>query len=579
MPVSPDEDLFDLADAEERQNRPHAAVEAYQRLLEQEPDNASAAINLGLLHKYLGNNQAALESLFHAQAVKPELRITDACRLLDGGPIFGYAQCAEAKAIEASAFLRQTLLGNGGFSAAAMRRRLLQGEGFDPSSPPTGRELLLLRKDADLRQALLDGPQPEGVLLSLYALGVAIPFDTAASALGAATLERLLELGLLLHPPQPEHDVTSPRLVASPVQIYPLAMSNDVDNGDRQSTKPAAASVETPDILLAAASVETPDILLATDWDLEGMLPTKWSVMPIGNDSLNLVHLAPRDVRCARLLDVCCGSGIQALAALRTHADTAVAADVSPRAVGFTLFNAHLNGYADRLTVRRSDVYDGIRALGPFDAVLANPPFVAVPPPPAGLSENVEWALYADGGPDGADVVRKIVAGADDALLRPGGRLSMVSEFPNIRAAARWLPALGEGSVETAMQFAVIYEPVAHVQTAEEYAADRSDERGWPWGNVEAWKASLAASGVDEMGSGLVFALKRGSTPGGADCPLRGPPREADLSLLESAGPTVERLRDRLLAGASASELEAIAREHQGMSIAESVRYTLGDEQ
>ena len=65
----------------------------------------------------------------------------------------------------------------------------------------------------------------------------------------------------------------------------------------------------------------------------------------------------------------------------------------------------------------------------------------------------------------------------------------------------------------------------------------------------------------------------------GEDCPLRGPPREADLSLLESAGPTVERLRDRLLAGASASELEAIAREHQGMSIAESVRYTLGDEQ
>ena len=57
----------------------------------------------------------------------------------------------------------------------------------------------------------------------------------------------------------------------------------------------------------------------------------------------------------------------------------------------------------------------------PFDVILANPPFVAVPPPPPGASSHAEWALYADGGPDGGRVLDAVVAGADAARLRPGG--------------------------------------------------------------------------------------------------------------------------------------------------------------
>lgn len=552
-----EEDLFDVADALERANRPSLARRAYQQLLYREPGNASAAINLGLLEKYLGNTAAARAAILHAHAVEPHRVVTDSCRLLDGGPTFGYTPCGHALRKEACEVLKGVLRA-GGYSASAMHRRILPGKGFSPASPPTGTELLLLRKDDQLRQSLLDGPQPEGLLLSLYAMGIAVEASEAAAALGGeAVLNQLMEHGLLLHPP------SSPTLVAAPVQIYPLGIALDGEGPSAQG-----------------------DLLLATDWDLEGLLPTKWSVMPIGNDSLNLVHLAPRRAHCETVLDVCCGSGIQALAALKTYAKRAVCADVSARAIHFTQFNAQLNGVAERLVACVSDVYSNkfVWEAGPYDAILANPPFVAVPRPNAEgfASENADWALYADGGPDGARVLNRLVAEADnDALLRPNGFLSIVSEFPNLRLAHQWLPRLrgsatgdGErgsgdpgGSPEgcgCTFHFAVVYEPAAHVQSADEYATDRSDERGWPWSDVRAWTASLGEHGVEHMGSGLVFAIRREGreAPSGADCALDGPSRAADLSLLESAAPTVIMIRDALLAGASAAELEAMARGH-----------------
>ena len=52
------------------------------------------------------------------------------------------------------------------------------------------------------------------------------------------------------------------------------------------------------------------ELLVATDWARESLVPAKFAVMPIGDDSLNLVHLAPRR-RCRRVLDLCTGSGVQ----------------------------------------------------------------------------------------------------------------------------------------------------------------------------------------------------------------------------------------------------------------------------
>jgi ribosomal protein L11 methyltransferase len=72
----------------------------------------------------------------------------------------------------------------------------------------------------------------------------------------------------------------------------------------------------------------------------------------------------------ARVLDVGCGSGILALAALRLGADAAVALDTDPLAVEATCSNAALNGLADGIDARHGSLATG--GDDPYPLVLAN---------------------------------------------------------------------------------------------------------------------------------------------------------------------------------------------------------------
>jgi ribosomal protein L11 methyltransferase len=71
----------------------------------------------------------------------------------------------------------------------------------------------------------------------------------------------------------------------------------------------------------------------------------------------------------ARVLDVGCGSGILAIAALRLGAGEALGVDVDPIAVEATVANARRNRLVRRLVARRGSLPTG---AGPFDVVLAN---------------------------------------------------------------------------------------------------------------------------------------------------------------------------------------------------------------
>ena len=81
-----------------------------------------------------------------------------------------------------------------------------------------------------------------------------------------------------------------------------------------------------------------------------------------------------RYCRPARVLDLGCGSGILACAAARSWPAFVAAADHDPLAVKVARENARLNGVAARVRVMVSDglAARSLRALGPFDLVLAN---------------------------------------------------------------------------------------------------------------------------------------------------------------------------------------------------------------
>jgi len=71
----------------------------------------------------------------------------------------------------------------------------------------------------------------------------------------------------------------------------------------------------------------------------------------------------------ARVLDVGCGSGILAMAAVKLGARHALGVDTDPIAIEATLANAERNGLADRIVARPGSLPTG---EPPFDVVLAN---------------------------------------------------------------------------------------------------------------------------------------------------------------------------------------------------------------
>jgi release factor glutamine methyltransferase len=143
------------------------------------------------------------------------------------------------------------------------------------------------------------------------------------------------------------------------------------------------------------------------------------------------------------VVDLCCGSG-----ALGVAVATAVpgvdlhAADVDPAAVSCARVNvARVGG-----KVHEGDLYEALPGalLGRVDVLLANVPYVpseaiALMPPEARLHEA---RVALDGGTDGLDVARRVVAAAPH-WLAPGGSLLFETSEAQAPAAVETVTAAG----------------------------------------------------------------------------------------------------------------------------------------
>ena len=129
--------------------------------------------------------------------------------------------------------------------------------------------------------------------------------------------------------------------------------------------------------------------------------------------------------------DIGAGSGCIAVTlALELPAAEVLAVDLSPGALEVARANAERYGVAGQLRLLQGDL---LAPLGtPVKLLVSNPPYTVL----AAIDENVrrhEPRLALDGGPDGLDLYRRLLADAP-ARLRPGG--SLLLEIGADQAAA-----------------------------------------------------------------------------------------------------------------------------------------------
>jgi SAM-dependent methyltransferase len=133
------------------------------------------------------------------------------------------------------------------------------------------------------------------------------------------------------------------------------------------------------------------------------------------------------------VLELCLGSGVNALAAARRGAARVVGVDVSKRALAFAAANAALNLSRERgeppLEALHGSLFEPLAAGDRFDLLLVNPPFELVPP-------GTQYFLHSHGGEDGLDVIRAFLPGVPERL-RPAGRFEMFTWSPGDEGSER----------------------------------------------------------------------------------------------------------------------------------------------
>ncbi len=243
---------------------------------------------------------------------------------------------------------------------------------------------ILNRESAHLR--LQDDASKLSTATQMFFLEVPVPRASANRLLSPAGVDHLTRVGLL-----------HPRAGKVSARLRIEALGEQVFLADRRfrPADPTAFGLRASTSLDKTRRVTT----------RKPMDP----VYPPSSDSI-LLHEAVVSAGSGSVLDLCTGSGVQAVAQA-AQAQQVVAIDINSRAVTVARCNAVLNGAAN-VEVRLGDLYATVNGQC-FDTIIANPPFVSSP--------YAQGPSYHAGGPTGDMLLRRILQGFCKHLA-PGGR-------------------------------------------------------------------------------------------------------------------------------------------------------------
>ena len=144
------------------------------------------------------------------------------------------------------------------------------------------------------------------------------------------------------------------------------------------------------------------------------------------------------------VLDLCTGSGCLAILASRNFRNAQIdAVDISRDALQVAARNVSDYGLEERVTLHRGDLF---KPLGDtrYDLIISNPPYVDAEGMAALPREcRAEPKIAFDGGPDGLDIVRRILDEAGQHLTPQGGLLCEIGRGRElVEAAFPQLPLL-----------------------------------------------------------------------------------------------------------------------------------------
>ncbi|WP_348981872.1 DUF7059 domain-containing protein [Brachybacterium epidermidis] len=326
------------------------------------------------------------------------------------------------------------------------------------------------------RRALAGASDPAAILFSLFTLGAELPAARVAEVLPTLGTGGAQQLGILAPAAGRAAASGAPSLLHATIDLSPYSAQDDHGHIDWWIASDRSE--------LATRAALRPD-----------------HVLGVGGASLTLARITPR-ARVRRVLDLGCGSGIQALHATR-HATHVIATDLSERALAFTAFNAALN--RAQVEVRQGSLLDPV-AGETFDLIVSNPPFVITPRTPG---DDADRFTYRDGGRAGDSLLAELLE-ALPAHLAPGGTAVMLGNWERSGSQEwdqhprRWLARAQAEGLDCWVIQRESEDPAQYAGTWARDGGITPRDPQWPC-LIDGWLDDFESRNVRDIGFGYVL--------------------------------------------------------------------------